>query len=205
MSNAPEGEQALLFPAPCFMAMLRFLHHCSDAEHTLDASKAAGAEAPPGTLHCWRMLLEHGLARDGTWALHATAAQGLLDLASSFPKVKAAVQHDIHGCRRFRSDCDAVTIPEEQYDKLVQAAWLRKHCRSMCSRAHCSQSCTNKTVVAATVDCYCRQVATVLSVMSMAGFCNVNPQLAGPTHKRILLPRHTIITHFNGAEPTDVV
>lgn len=86
---APPAEQVLLFSEATYVAMLAFLHTCA---HGGQAGKEGGFAATPvashdaGTRQKYRSLLEHALARDGSWRLHSAAAQGLLELAAEHPQ-----------------------------------------------------------------------------------------------------------------------
>lgn len=84
VSSAPIGEQLLLFPAKTFVAMIEFLQRCFEAEQNRSlgnvnsesqSSSIAGKDA-------FRLLLEHGMAHDGTVELHTIASKGLLGLAT---------------------------------------------------------------------------------------------------------------------------
>lgn len=88
MALSPIGEQTLMFPSSTYAAMLKFLQKCQQAipqSHTTNV-ETSGGDIQRGPDERYRMLLEHGLARDGTWALHVLAAQGLLELGAAYPE-----------------------------------------------------------------------------------------------------------------------
>ena len=73
-SPAPLGEQTLLFPPATFTAILRFLKQCW---------QGGGG----GYSDQYRCVLEHAMATEGTWALHATSAHGLMELGAADAEV----------------------------------------------------------------------------------------------------------------------
>ncbi|KAL3683346.1 hypothetical protein R1sor_001368 [Riccia sorocarpa] len=84
-SPAPLGERLLLFPSKTYVAMIEFLKKCFEAEgkHMLTG---ASSEEALSVKEAFRLLLEHGMAHDGTVELHVMASNGLLELAASDPE-----------------------------------------------------------------------------------------------------------------------
>ena len=92
LSKSPMGERIMLFPPKAYAAMITFVQHCYEKEQGADKSKLKGKEdvvsdtlgkTPPE--EAFQLLLEHGMAIDGTADLQALASTGLLKLASSSP------------------------------------------------------------------------------------------------------------------------
>lgn len=92
LSKSPLGERTMLFPPKAYAAMIAFVQHCYENEQGTDRSKLKGKEdvvsdtlgkTPPE--EAFQLLLEHGMAIDGTADLQGLASTGLLKLASSNP------------------------------------------------------------------------------------------------------------------------
>ena len=82
------GERKLLFPPKMYVAMIRFLQKCYEAEcgQALLAGKGdLPAHADSVISLC--LLLEHAMAYEGSVELQATASKGLLNVASRNPQV----------------------------------------------------------------------------------------------------------------------
>jgi proteasome component ECM29 len=85
------GESKLLFPPKMYVAMLRFLQKCYEAEcgqASLDAKGDSPQHVESVILLC--LLLEHAMAYEGSVELHATASKGLLNVASQNPQMIAS-------------------------------------------------------------------------------------------------------------------
>ncbi|CAM6125657.1 unnamed protein product [Calypogeia fissa] len=83
-SPAPLGEQLLLFSAKTYVAMIEFLQKCFEAEQN-NSSDNASSESQSSRMaakDAFRLLLEHGMAHDGTVELHTIASKGILALAT---------------------------------------------------------------------------------------------------------------------------
>ncbi|KAG6544513.1 hypothetical protein Mapa_014151 [Marchantia paleacea] len=87
-SPAPMGERLLLFSAKTFVAMIEFLKKCFEAECNEPQTGAKNEEASSdiSAKEAFRLLLEHGMAHDGTVELHVMASNGLLELAAIDPE-----------------------------------------------------------------------------------------------------------------------
>lgn len=92
LAKSPLGERSMLFPPKAYAAMITFVQHCYENEQGTDRSKLKGKEdvtsdtlgkTPPE--EALQLLLEHGMAIDGTADLQGLASTGLLKLASSNP------------------------------------------------------------------------------------------------------------------------
>lgn len=73
-------EERLLFPSQTYIAAIRFLLQCFEA----DVDQKIATETSVGNM-C--LLLEHAMAYEGSVELHATASKALIEVASHFPEV----------------------------------------------------------------------------------------------------------------------
>ncbi|CAH1427060.1 unnamed protein product [Lactuca virosa] len=76
-------EERLLFPSQTYIAAIRFLLQCFEA----DVDQKIATETTVGNM-C--LLLEHAMAYEGSVELHATASKALIEVASHFPEVLAS-------------------------------------------------------------------------------------------------------------------
>eukprot|EP01018_Ginkgo_biloba_P028626 Gb_39352 [translate_table: standard] len=85
------GERKLLFPAKMYVAMIRFLQKCYEAEYRKSLADGRG-EMPHylPSLSSLCLLLEHAMAYEGSVELHGTASKALLVIASQNPEVIAS-------------------------------------------------------------------------------------------------------------------
>ncbi|KAI3523966.1 hypothetical protein L1887_02516 [Cichorium endivia] len=76
-------EERLLFPSQTYVAAIRFLLQCFEA----DVDQKIVTETTVGNM-C--LLLEHAMAYEGSVELHATASKALIEIGSHFPEMLAA-------------------------------------------------------------------------------------------------------------------
>lgn len=117
LSKPPLGERTMLFPPKAYAAMITFVQHCYENEIGLDKSKLKGKEdvfsdilgkTPPE--EAFQLLMEHGMAIDGTADLQGIASTGLLKLASFNPNQFAdAYATRITWLRQFIGHIDSTT------------------------------------------------------------------------------------------------
>lgn len=105
------GERKLLFPPKMYVAMIRFLQKCYEAD-CHQASLAARGNSPQHAdsviLLC--LLLEHAMAYEGSVELHAIASKGLLNVASRHPQMIASRYAErLPWLRQFLGHIDADT------------------------------------------------------------------------------------------------
>ncbi|KAI3837921.1 hypothetical protein MKX03_019436 [Papaver bracteatum] len=86
-SQMREGE--LPFPSKMYVVMIRFLLKSFEADIELDSSVRGTCEYQ-FSMHKLCLLLEHAMAVEGSAELHATAAKGLVSIASSMPEMVAS-------------------------------------------------------------------------------------------------------------------
>lgn len=92
LSRSPMGERTMLFPAKAYAAMITFVQQCYEYEQTTNENEKGKEELETGVLgdnqpeEALQLLLEHGMAIDGTADLQGTASTGLLDLAAVNPR-----------------------------------------------------------------------------------------------------------------------
>lgn len=75
-------EERLLFPSQTYVAAIRFLLQCFEA----DVDQKIVTETTVGNM-C--LLLEHAMAYEGSVELHATASKALIEIGSHFPEMLA--------------------------------------------------------------------------------------------------------------------
>jgi proteasome component ECM29 len=117
LSKSPMGERIMLFPPKAYAAMITFVQHCYEKEQGADKSKLKGKEdvvsdtlgrTPPE--EAFQLLLEHGMAIDGTADLQALASTGLLKLASFNPSQFAEIYSNrIAWLKQFIGHIDSTT------------------------------------------------------------------------------------------------
>ncbi|KAH9316636.1 hypothetical protein KI387_025263, partial [Taxus chinensis] len=92
MVSVEVGERNLLFPTTMYVAMIRFLQKCYEAEYgqsVLEDIKS-DTQQHDAMLMSFCLLLEHAMAYEGSVELHATASKGLLSIASHNPQIIAS-------------------------------------------------------------------------------------------------------------------
>ncbi|KAI7731341.1 hypothetical protein M8C21_033512 [Ambrosia artemisiifolia] len=80
-------EERLLFPSQTYVAAVRFLLQCFEA----DVEQNTATERTPefvSSLGNMCLLLEHAMAYEGSVDLHATASKALIKIGSRFPEVE---------------------------------------------------------------------------------------------------------------------
>ncbi|MCL7022732.1 hypothetical protein MKW94_004116 [Papaver nudicaule] len=82
-------EEELLFPSKMYGVMIRFLLKSFEADIELDSS-VRGTSEYQYSMHTLCLLLEHAMAVEGSAELHATAAKGLVSIASRMPELVAS-------------------------------------------------------------------------------------------------------------------
>ncbi|KAJ6794863.1 proteasome-associated protein ECM29-like protein isoform X3 [Iris pallida] len=89
LNSSKLREEGLLFSSKTYVAMIRFLMKCFEADLGLYISEAGINEcASPMVTLC--LLLEHAMAFEGSAELHATASKALVDIGYHFPKLLAS-------------------------------------------------------------------------------------------------------------------
>lgn len=89
LDSSGMGDIKLLFPSKTYVAMIKFLLKCFEAE-VAQANMDANSEF----LHSVErlcLLLEHGMTSEGSVELHASASKALITLGSRFPQVRILV------------------------------------------------------------------------------------------------------------------
>ncbi|XP_024961967.1 proteasome adapter and scaffold protein ECM29 isoform X1 [Cynara cardunculus var. scolymus] len=79
-------EERLLFPSQTYVAIIRFLLQCFEA----DVNQKIATERTPefwSSLGNMCLLLEHAMAYEGSVELHATASKALIKIGSHFPEM----------------------------------------------------------------------------------------------------------------------
>ncbi|GLJ38855.1 hypothetical protein SUGI_0791890 [Cryptomeria japonica] len=86
------GERNLLFPTAMYVAMIRFLLKCYEAEcgQALLEDNKRVIPQNDATVMSFCLLLEHAMAYEGSVELHATASKGLLSVASHNQQIVAS-------------------------------------------------------------------------------------------------------------------
>lgn len=79
------GETALLFPSKTYIAMIKFLLKCFEADVQQNVL-LEGSEFPC-SVDRFCLLLEHAMAYEGSAELHAIASNALITIASYIPQV----------------------------------------------------------------------------------------------------------------------
>lgn len=79
-------EKELIFPSKTYVAMIKFLMKCLKADSRSYTSEA-GIDESDSPLVKLCLLLEHGMAFEGSVELHATASEALVEIGFLFPKV----------------------------------------------------------------------------------------------------------------------
>lgn len=79
-------EKELIFSSKMYVAMIRFLMKCFEAEFRFYSSDA-GANESDSPLVKLCLLLEHAMAFEGSVELHATASKALVEVGFHFPEV----------------------------------------------------------------------------------------------------------------------
>ncbi|XP_076926250.1 uncharacterized protein LOC143589348 isoform X1 [Bidens hawaiensis] len=82
-------EERLLFPSQTYVAAIRFLLQCFEA----DVEQNTATESTPefvSSLGHMCLLLEHAMAHEGSVDLHATASKTLIKIGSHFPEMLAS-------------------------------------------------------------------------------------------------------------------
>ncbi|XP_020242083.1 proteasome-associated protein ECM29 homolog isoform X2 [Asparagus officinalis] len=82
-------EKELIFSSKTYVAMVRFLMKCFEADSRLCSSEAGFSEYDSPLVNMC-LLLEHAMAIEGSTELHATASKALVDIGFRFPKMIAA-------------------------------------------------------------------------------------------------------------------
>ncbi|KAL6519030.1 hypothetical protein OROHE_017454 [Orobanche hederae] len=88
LDSSGMGDVKLLFPSKTYLAMIKFLLKCFEAE-VAQANMDANSEF----LHSVErlcLLLEHGMTYEGSVELHASASKALITLGSQFPQMIAS-------------------------------------------------------------------------------------------------------------------
>ncbi|GAB2277082.1 hypothetical protein Dimus_011791 [Dionaea muscipula] len=80
-------EQKLLFPSKSYVAMIKFLLKCVEAELEQNGLRTSEVQPSLGNI-C--LLLEHTLAVEGSVELHAEASKALVVMGSHFPEMVAS-------------------------------------------------------------------------------------------------------------------
>lgn len=86
LESSQMREQKLIFPSEIYVAMIKFLLKCFEA----DVEQSDLIERSPefySSVETMCLLLEHAMATDGSNELHATASKALLNIGSCLPKV----------------------------------------------------------------------------------------------------------------------
>lgn len=98
-------EERLLFPSQTYVAAIRFLLQCFEA----DVEQNKPTERTPefvSSLGNMCLLLEHAMAYEGSVDLHATASKALIKIGSHFPEVCSLYIPTVVQCRICALDCD---------------------------------------------------------------------------------------------------
>lgn len=82
-------EKELIFSSKTYIAMIRFLMKCFEAEFRLYSSEAGRNESDSPLVNMC-LLLEHAMAFEGSVELHATASTALVEVGFCFPKLIAS-------------------------------------------------------------------------------------------------------------------
>lgn len=79
-------EQRLLFPAQTYIAMIKFLLQCFEAELQYDDSFEPSS-TNESSVETMCLFLEHAMAYEGSVELHSTAFKALITIGSYLPEV----------------------------------------------------------------------------------------------------------------------
>lgn len=86
LSSTELREQQLLFPSQTYIAMIKFLLQCFEAElQQDDSSEASSTYESSVEIMC--QFLEHAMAYEGSVELHSTAFKALITIGSYLPEV----------------------------------------------------------------------------------------------------------------------
>lgn len=81
-------EEKLLFPSKTYVAMIKFLMKCFEADYQVGNHEIGVDGSHSVTILC--QLVEHALAFEGSVELHATATKALVEIGSFLPKLVAS-------------------------------------------------------------------------------------------------------------------
>lgn len=87
LDSSEQREGMLFFPSKAYIAMIKFLMKCFEADFTLSKfSFPVDTSSSPVVKLC--SILEHAMACEGSTELHATASKALVEIGAHFPEVK---------------------------------------------------------------------------------------------------------------------
>lgn len=117
LSKSPLGERTMLFSPKVYAAMITFVQHCHENEQAMDNAKLKGKEVSEADVlgttvpeEALQLLLEHGMAIDGTADLQGLASTGLLNLASvNTAKFSELFASHVQWLKQFIGHIDSVT------------------------------------------------------------------------------------------------
>ncbi|CAL9128643.1 uncharacterized protein LOC103992459 [Musa acuminata AAA Group] len=88
LDSAEQREGMLFFPSKAYIAMIKFLMKCFEADFTLSKfSFPVDTSSSPVVKLC--SILEHAMACEGSTELHATASKALVEIGAHFPELVA--------------------------------------------------------------------------------------------------------------------
>nr|XP_009410433.1 PREDICTED: proteasome-associated protein ECM29 homolog [Musa acuminata subsp. malaccensis] len=88
LDSAEQREGILFFPSKAYIAMIKFLMKCFEADFTLSKfSFPVDTSSSPVVKLC--SILEHAMACEGSTELHATASKALVEIGAHFPELVA--------------------------------------------------------------------------------------------------------------------
>ncbi|XP_057955900.1 uncharacterized protein LOC131149465 [Malania oleifera] len=89
LDSSEMREQKLLFPSKMYVAMIKFLMKCFEADVEQNNS-IVGTSAFSSSVETMCLLLEHAMAFEGSVELHASASKALITIGTYIPEILAA-------------------------------------------------------------------------------------------------------------------